>query len=81
MESSYQLTGDSLARYREFAGDGLFRMSVGLEDADDICGTSTAFWIRRWFAVADWDPAGAPSAPRRTPSTDTAPRTRTRRAP
>ena len=45
MESSYQLTGDSLARYREFAGDGLFRMSVGLEDADDICGTSTAFWI------------------------------------
>ena len=37
VESSYQLTGDALARYREFAGDGLFRLSVGLEDADDIC--------------------------------------------
>ena len=35
--SSYQLGGRALARYREFAGDGLFRLSVGLEDADDIC--------------------------------------------
>ena len=24
-------------RYRDFAGDGVFRFSVGLEDADDIC--------------------------------------------
>ena len=37
MESSYRLTGEALGRYREFAGDGLFRLSVGLEDAEDIC--------------------------------------------
>ena len=38
VRSSYQLTDAALARYREFAGDGLFRVSVGLEDPDDICG-------------------------------------------
>ena len=37
MESTYRLTGEALRRYREFAGDGLFRLSVGLEDADDLC--------------------------------------------
>ena len=26
-----------LARYRGFAGDGVFRFSVGIEDAADIC--------------------------------------------
>lgn len=35
-ESSYTLEGEELALYRDAAGDGLFRMSVGLEDADDI---------------------------------------------
>jgi len=38
MRSSFRLDGESLRRYREFAGDGVFRFSVGIEDADDICG-------------------------------------------
>ena len=37
MESTYKLTGDQLAHYREYAGDGVFRVSVGLEDANDLC--------------------------------------------
>ena len=37
MESTYQLTGEQLSAYREFAGDGLFRLSVGLEDPQDLC--------------------------------------------
>ena len=38
MTSSYHLTGDALKAYREFAGDGVFRLSVGLEDPEDLCG-------------------------------------------
>ena len=38
MASSYHLTGDALRAYREFAGDGVFRLSVGLEDPEDLCG-------------------------------------------
>lgn len=34
---SFQLDADGLARYRAFGGDGLFRVSVGLEDPDDLC--------------------------------------------
>lgn len=37
MASSFGLAGDALAGYRSWAGDGLFRLSVGLEDAEDIC--------------------------------------------
>ena len=37
MASTFHLAGQQLAGYREFAGDGVFRLSVGLEDADDIC--------------------------------------------
>ena len=37
MESTFHLAGDQLAHYREYAGDGVFRLSVGLEDADDLC--------------------------------------------
>ncbi len=37
MESSFQLDGEQLARYCEFAGEGVMRLSVGLEDAQDIC--------------------------------------------
>ena len=37
MDSTFHLEGKSLADYRAFAGDGLFRLSVGLEDADDLC--------------------------------------------
>jgi cystathionine beta-lyase/cystathionine gamma-synthase len=37
MASSFKLAGDALERYRAFAGDGVFRFSVGIEDAQDIC--------------------------------------------
>jgi methionine-gamma-lyase len=34
--SSYRLEGDELDKYRESAGEGLFRFSVGLEDSADL---------------------------------------------
>ena len=34
--SSFGLEGESLERYRDIAGDGVFRFSVGIEDVDDI---------------------------------------------
>ncbi|MEM9105518.1 MAG: PLP-dependent transferase [Pseudomonadota bacterium] len=34
--SSFRLTGSALKSYRDFAGDGIFRLSVGLEDAEDL---------------------------------------------
>ena len=37
MRSSFRLEGNALESYRRFAGDGIFRLSVGLEDADDLC--------------------------------------------
>ncbi len=37
MASSFALEGAQLAAYRAFAGDGVFRLSVGLEDAQDLC--------------------------------------------
>lgn len=36
METSFRLEGAQLQSYRDFAGDGVFRMSVGLEDAEDL---------------------------------------------
>ena len=36
METSFRLTGKQLESYRAFAGDGIFRLSVGLEDAEDL---------------------------------------------
>ncbi len=36
-KNSFRLDADHLARYRAWAGDGIFRLSVGLEDADDLC--------------------------------------------
>jgi methionine-gamma-lyase len=35
--NSYRMDANHLARYRDFAGDGIFRVSVGLEDAEDLC--------------------------------------------
>lgn len=35
--TSYRLEGAALDKYRAVAGDGLFRFSVGLEDAADLC--------------------------------------------
>ena len=37
MASTFRLDVEGERRYREFAGDGLFRLSVGIEDGDDIC--------------------------------------------
>lgn len=37
MESSFRLEGVQLESYRRYAGDGIFRMSVGLEDPGDLC--------------------------------------------
>lgn len=37
MRSSYALEGTALDAYRAFAGDGVFRISVGLEDPEDLC--------------------------------------------
>ena len=34
MESTYALQGRALNAYREFAGEGVFRISVGLEDPE-----------------------------------------------
>ena len=34
--SSYRLQGEALDSYRDAAGDGIFRLSTGLEDADDL---------------------------------------------
>lgn len=36
METSFKLQGKQLESYRAFAGDGLFRLSIGLEDPDDL---------------------------------------------
>lgn len=36
METSFRLEGDALSSYKAFAGEGIFRMSVGLEDAEDL---------------------------------------------
>ncbi len=37
MESTFRLDSDAEIRYRDFAGDGVFRFSVGLEDPEDLC--------------------------------------------
>lgn len=36
MKSTYQLAGDQLEDYRRFAGDGVFRLSIGLEAPVDL---------------------------------------------
>ena len=36
MENSFRLEGAQAAAYREWAGPGLFRLSVGLEDVEDL---------------------------------------------
>lgn len=36
LRSSFRLTGKDESAYREAAGEGVFRVSVGLEEADDI---------------------------------------------
>ncbi len=36
IQNSFRLTGQNAADYRDWAGDGVFRLSIGLEDADDL---------------------------------------------
>ncbi|WP_425043081.1 trans-sulfuration enzyme family protein [Primorskyibacter sp. S87] len=36
IESSFRLGGSQLESYRAYAGDGIMRLSVGLEDAEDL---------------------------------------------
>jgi len=36
IDSSYRLDGAELEKYRDSAGNGIFRLSVGLEDASDL---------------------------------------------
>lgn len=40
--TTFQLDEAGQARYRAFAGDGLWRMSVGLEDPSDLCADLSA---------------------------------------
>ena len=35
--SSYRLEGEELNKYQHSAGEGIFRLSIGLENAEDIC--------------------------------------------
>jgi cystathionine beta-lyase/cystathionine gamma-synthase len=37
-QTSFHLAGEQLRAYRAFAGDGIFRLSVGIEDPADLCG-------------------------------------------
>lgn len=36
-ENSFQLSDEHFRRFREWAGDGIFRVSIGLEDPADLC--------------------------------------------
>jgi len=37
IQSSFKLTGKQLEAYKAYAGDGVFRVSIGLEDPEDLC--------------------------------------------
>lgn len=37
MESTFRLGTEAERRYRAFAGEGVFRFSAGIEDAEDLC--------------------------------------------
>ena len=37
VRSSYRIEGSQLESYRKMAGEGVFRMSIGLEDPEDLC--------------------------------------------
>lgn len=37
MKTSFRLEGEQLESFRAYAGDGIFRVSIGLEDAADLC--------------------------------------------
>jgi methionine-gamma-lyase len=35
--STWKLSKEGLERYRNYAGNGVFRVSIGIEDPDDLC--------------------------------------------
>lgn len=37
LQSSFWLTKEQEVSYRNFAGEGIFRVSIGIEDAEDLC--------------------------------------------
>jgi len=37
LQTSFPLTPAQEISYRQFAGNGIFRLSVGIEDPDDLC--------------------------------------------
>jgi len=37
LKTSFKLEGRQLENYRAYAGDGIFRLSVGIEDPEDLC--------------------------------------------
>ncbi|MBO9445701.1 PLP-dependent aspartate aminotransferase family protein [Ruegeria sp. R14_0] len=36
METSFRLEGENMQSYRDYAGEGVFRLSIGLEDPEDL---------------------------------------------
>ena len=36
-QSSFNLNDAQSNEYRRYAGDGIFRLSAGIEDAEDLC--------------------------------------------
>ncbi len=36
-QSTFRHEGEAAARFRDWMGDGIFRLSVGIEDAEDLC--------------------------------------------
>jgi len=37
LETSFKLSVNQVAAFRDYAGEGIFRVSVGIEDPDDLC--------------------------------------------
>ena len=37
LETTFKLEGQQLDAYRAYAGDGVFRLSVGIEAPQDLC--------------------------------------------
>lgn len=37
LATSFKLVGRQLGDYRAYAGEGVFRLSVGIEDPEDLC--------------------------------------------
>ncbi|MCB0837560.1 MAG: PLP-dependent transferase [Bacteroidetes bacterium] len=38
LQNSFHLNAEQAKAYREYAGEGIFRLSVGIEDGGDLCG-------------------------------------------